>query len=63
MNGNKAKLTPEQRDRIISLYREGVKVESIAAEFGVSKEYPGKLSHRRGEARRKINGAPNGQKR
>ena len=46
------KLTPEQRDEIVRLFRAGVKVDAIAAQFGVGREYPGKLAHRRGEPRR-----------
>lgn len=48
------KLTMVQRAQMIELYRNKEKVEYIAALFGVSKEYPGKLAHRRGLPKRRI---------
>lgn len=49
-------LTDEQRDEIVRRYRNGEKVDAIASDFGVGREYPGKLAHRRGEPRREWRG-------
>lgn len=51
-------LTAAQREEIVARYRTGEKVDAIAADYGVGREYPGKLAHRRGEPRRDWRGPP-----
>jgi hypothetical protein len=43
-----AKLTYEQRREIVRMYEEGLKLEYIAALYGVRREYPSKLAIRWG---------------
>jgi hypothetical protein len=48
------KLTMKQREEMVEMYRNEEKVDYIASLFGVGREYPSKLAHRRGLPRRKI---------
>lgn len=46
-------LTPEQRDKILQLYKDGIPVSAIVARFGCDKNLPGKLALKAGYEGRK----------
>ena len=50
------RISPSKRNRIMLAYAAGVKVEAIAAEFGVSHTYPAKTAKRLGLPRRENRG-------
>ena len=46
-------LTPEQRAKILQLYKDGIPVSAIVARFGCDKNLPGKLALKAGYEGRK----------
>lgn len=54
--GRTGRISPHKRNRIMLAYAAGVKVEAIAAEYGVSHTYPAKTAKRLGLPRRANRG-------